>query len=192
MEIRGARDTNEQEALKDFYLSREEDMRLLSKHGNVEFVITTNYIDRYLAENDRILEIGCGTGRYALHYAHKNHRVDAIDLIAEHLDVLNKNKLPGDDICAIQGNALDLSIYPDEIFDVTLLLGPMYHLFALEDKLQCLREATRVTKRGGILFVAYCQFDAAMIQTGFMRNMCSFLVENNLLDEKEYLPISNR
>ena len=182
---------NTQEVLKEFYSSREEDKRLLSKHGNVEFYITTEYIDNYLRRDDRILEIGCGAGRYALHYAHKNHRVDAIELMAEHLEVLKSNKLPDDDICAVQGNALDLSLYADETFDVTLLLGPMYHLFTLEDKLQCLREAVRVTKKGGILFVAYCQFDASMMQAGFVRNMYSYLVENHLLDEQLYVPISN-
>ena len=184
-------DMNTQEILKEFYSSREEDKRLLSKHGKVEFLVTTKYIDKYLKKNDRILEIGCGTGRYTLHYAHKNHRVDAIDLMVEHLEVLNNNMLPDDEIHAVQGNALDLSFYADETFDVTLLLGPMYHLFTLEDKIQCLSEAVRVTKKGGILFVAYCQFDASMMQAGFLRNMYSFLIDNNLLDEKLYLPISN-
>ena len=127
---------NGQEILKEFYSSREEDKRLLSKHGNVEFFVTTEYINRYLTKNDRILEIGCGTGRYALHYARKNHRVDAIELMAEHLEVLNNNRLLGDDVCAVQGNALDLSVYADKTFDVTLLLGPMYHLFTCEDKIR--------------------------------------------------------
>jgi len=177
--------------LSDFYFSIKEDKRLTSKHGMVEFTVTTKYIEKYLKKNDRILEIGCGTGRYALYYARKNYCVDAIELMENHLEVLHKNKLPADNICAIQGNALDLSAYPDETFDVTLLLGPMYHLFTLEDKLKCLSEAKRVTKKNGVIFIAYCQFDASMIQAGFIKNMYGFLLENNLLDEKTYLPISN-
>jgi ubiquinone/menaquinone biosynthesis C-methylase UbiE len=80
------------------------------------------------------------------------------------LDVLWQNTLKTDNICAIQGNALDLSIYPDDTFNITLVLGPMYHLFTSEDKLKCLKEAERVTKKSGIIFIAYCQFDASMIQ----------------------------
>ena len=177
--------------LSDFYFSIEEDKRLISKHGMVEFTVTTKYIEKYLKKNDRILEIGCGTGRYALHYARKNYRIDAIELMKSHLEVLHENKLTTDNVCAVQGNALDLSVYPDETFGVTLLLGPIYHLFTVEDKLKCLSEASRVTKKNGIIFVAYCQFDASMIQAGFIKNMYGFLLENNLLDEKTYLPISN-
>ena len=48
---------------------------------------------------------------------------------------------------AYQGNALKLSRFADETFDMTLLLGPMYHLYTFEDKVKALCEAKRVTKR---------------------------------------------
>ena len=106
--------------------------------------------------------------------------------------MLRQNTREADHICAIQGNALDLSVYPENTFNLVLVLGPMYHLFTESDKLRCLEEAVRVAKPGGIIFVAYCQFDAAMIQTGFMRDgMYDYLLENNLLDEGLFLPISN-
>ena len=177
--------------LTDFYSSEKEDMRLLSKHGKVELIVTTKYIENYLRTGDRILEVGCGTGRYALHYAHMGYSVDAVELVQVNLDVLRQNTLPTDNIRAIRGNALDLSYYSGGTFDITLVLGPMYHLFTIEDKLRCLCEALRVTKKGGIIFVAYTQFDPSMIQTAFMGNMYDFLVENNLLDGSTYLPISN-
>ncbi len=31
-----------------------------------------------------------------------------------------------------QGNALDLSLFRDESFDITLVLGPMYHLMLMQ------------------------------------------------------------
>ena len=59
-------------------------------------------------------------------------------------------KLDGTEpITALQGNALDLSLFPDGSFDLTMLLGPMYHLYTKEDKLRALSEAVRVTKPGG-------------------------------------------
>lgn len=92
---------------------------------------------------------------------------------------------------AVQGNALDLSRYADNTFDITLVLGSMYHLFTMEDKIQCLREAIRVTKKGSIMFIDYCQFDASTVQAGFIQNLYGFLVENRLLDTQSYTPISN-
>lgn len=177
--------------LADFYSRKKEDERFSSKHGRIEYIVTLKYIDKYIQNRDRILEIGCGTGKYSLHYAHKGYQVDAVELIQSNLDILEQNKLSSDNICAIQGNALDLSVYSNDLFDITLLLGPMYHLFSIENKLKCLQEAVRVTKKGGMIFVAYCQFDASLIQVGFVGNKYNFLVENGLLDEKTYLPISN-
>ena len=43
----------------------DEEERLLSKHGSIEFITTTKYIDDLLKNGDRILEVGAGTGRYS-------------------------------------------------------------------------------------------------------------------------------
>ena len=51
---------------------------------------------------------------------------------------------------AVQGNAMDLSLFEDNTFDMALLFGPMYHLFTFEDKLKALNEAKRVVKPGGM------------------------------------------
>ena len=178
------------ELLNNFYQDGGEEQRLLSKHGQVEFIITTEYIDKYLKPGDHILEVGCGTGRYSLHYARKGYEVDAIELVQENLDIMAKNMLPTDKVRAIQGNALDLSAYGDETFDITLVLGPMYHLFEEADKLQCMKEAYRVTKKGGLVYFAYTQFDASMIQAAFSRGMYDYLAKNAMLDENTFLPIN--
>ena len=178
------------EVLNQFYHDGGEEKRLASRYGQVEFIITTDYIDKYLKPGDRILEVGCGTGRYSLHYARKGYEVDAIELVQENLDIMAQNTLPTDKVRAVQGNALDLSAYADETFDITLVLGPMYHLFTEADKLQCMKEAYRVTKQGGLVYFAYTQFDASMIQAGFSRGMYDYLVENAMLDAKSNLPIN--
>lgn len=178
--------------LNDFYAARNEDDRLASQSGAVEFRVTTAYIDRYLRPGDRIIEIGCGTGRYSLHYARRGHAVTALDLVEGNLVVLRGHMRPGDDVEVAQGNALDLSRWADGTFDAALVLGPMYHLYTEADKQTALREALRVTRRGGILFVAYCQFDASMIQAAFSgKKLYDYVVDNGLLDEGTWLPVSN-
>ena len=68
---------------------------------------------------------------------------------------------------AMQGNAMDLKRLADDHFDVTLLFGPMYHLFGSEDKRKALGEAKRVTKSGGVILVAYCMNEYGVITYGF-------------------------
>ena len=137
--------------LEQYYNSYDEERRLLSQHGQVEYLTTMKYIDESLAgiETPSILEIGAGTGRYSVTLAKRGLRVTAVELVAHNLDVL-RSKLDGTEpITVLQGNALDLSVLPDNAFDLTLVLGPMYHLYKRAEQLRALAEAVRVTKPDG-------------------------------------------
>ena len=158
-------------ALTDFYSNYDEEGRLLTKHGQVEYLTTMRYIDKFLQPGMRILEIGAATGRYSHTLARRGYQVDAVELIQHNIDIFNTLTQTGENVTIRQGNAKDLSFIGDEAYDITLLLGPMYHLFTVEDQLQALNEAIRVTKKGGILFVAYCGNDATMVQYCFGRGM---------------------
>ena len=138
----------------DFYNSYDEDNRLKLKHGTVEFLTTMRYVERYIQPSDRVLEIGAGTGRYSHTLARMGYAVDAVELVEHNIEVFQKNTLPNEKITITQGNALDLSAFPNDQYDITLLLGPLYHLYTKEEKLKALSEAIRVTKRGGIIFAA--------------------------------------
>lgn len=170
------------EALTQFYSNYDEEGRLLSKHGQVEYLTTMRYIEKYLKPGMRVLEIGAATGRYSHTLARIGYRVDAVELIQHNIDIFNSLTQPEEDITVRQGNAMDLSFYPDDTFDMTLLLGPMYHLFTVEEQLQALSEAIRVTKKGGIIMAAYCGNDATIVQFCFGRGM---------LREKRYQELIN-
>ncbi len=61
-------------------------------------------------------------------FSKKGYQVDSLELVQHNLDIL-KSKITSDmNIKAIQSNALDMSIYNDNTFDVVLCLGPLYHL----------------------------------------------------------------
>ena len=123
--------------LDAYYNSRDEEQRLLSQHGQVEYLTTMKYIHECIAQLDtpRILEVGAGTGRYSVALAREGYSVTAVELVQRNLDVL-RSKLTGTEpITAIRGDALDLSSFRDGSFDLTMLLGPMYHLYTQEDKL---------------------------------------------------------
>ena len=158
--------------LRAFYEEHcDEDARLRSRHGRVEFLTTMRYIERYLKPGGRILEIGAGTGRYSHALAQKGYAVDAVELLEHNIGVFRQNTLPGEPVTIRQGNALDLVGFGDNTYDITLLLGPMYHLYTVEEQRRALTEAVRVTKSGGVVFAAYCGSDATAIQYCFVRGM---------------------
>ena len=159
------------EVLKQFYENYDEDGRLLTRYGQVEYLTTMRYIQRYLQPGMRILEIGAATGRYSHALARMGYRVDAVELLEHNIELFRQNTQPGENITITQGNAVDLSAFADEQYDITLLLGPMYHLMEQKQQLQALSEALRITKTGGILFAAYCNNDATMVQYCFGRGM---------------------
>ncbi len=159
------------QALTEFYSSYDEDNRLRSKHGMVEYLTTMCYIEKYLRPGMRILEIGAATGRYSHALAQQGYGVDAVELVQHNIDIFREKTQPGENVTIRQGNAKDLHFLGDDTYDMTLLLGPMYHLFTVEEQLQALTEAIRVTKPGGIVFAAYCNNDATMVQYCFGRGM---------------------
>ena len=159
------------EILTQFYSNYDEEGRLLSKHGSVEFLTTMRYIEKYLRPGMRILEIGAATGRYSHALARMGYAVDAVELVQHNIDLFRENTQPGENITIRQGDARDLSFLADESYDLTLLLGPMYHLFTVMDQKLALSEALRVTKQGGILMAAYCGNEATMVQYCFGRGM---------------------
>lgn len=160
-----------QKLLEQYYGAYNEDGRLESRHGQVEFLTTMRYIHAYLRPGMRILEIGAGTGRYSHALAREGYSVDAVELVAHNIDIFRQKTQPGENITVRQGNAVDLHFLADDTYDITLLLGPMYHLFTQEDQLRALGEAIRVTKKGGVIFGAYCGNDATIIQFCFGRGM---------------------
>jgi len=171
--------------LNDFYNAKDEDARLTTRQGMVEYRTTLHYIEKYLRPGMRVLEIGAGTGRYSLELARRGCCVRAVELIDRNIQVFREKIRPDMDIEVYQGNALDLSFLQDASFDMVLLLGPMYHLYTRQDQQQALSEAMRLTRPGGYLYTAYCLMDASILSFGFLKDggkNAQMLIDKGLLD----------
>lgn len=188
--------------LEKYYNKFPEEKRLTRRHGRVEFITTMKYIHECLANVKqgteetgregflqeagretplRILDVGAGTGRYSTALAAEGFDVTAVELVRYNLGILKSKKSP---VRAYQGNALDLSRFPDDSFDITLLLGPMYHLYCFEDKCRALREAGRVTRAGGRILVAYCMNEYGVLLYGFRDGHAGECLEDGRLSEE--------
>lgn len=168
--------------LEKYYNKFCEDKRLTRRHGQVEYITSMKYIHEYLEnkENAKILDVGAGTGRYSVQLANEGYDVTAIELVKHNLGIL---KSKGSTVKAMHGTALDLSRFPENSFDMTLVFGPMYHLYKFEDKVKALKEAKRVTKIGGIILVAYCMNEYSVLTYGFKENNIRECIDNGKLTE---------
>lgn len=177
--------------LAQYYGCYDENGRLLPNHGKVEFITTMKYVKKYLCPGMRVLEIGAGTGRYSHALAREGYEVDAVELIESNIKAFKQNTQPGENVTVTQGDARQLAGYADGTYDITLLLGPMYHLFTREDQEQALKEAVRVTRPGGVIFAAYCMGDPSIVSFGFIKGNVRQLIEKGMLDEETFTPRSD-
>ncbi len=171
--------------LEEYYNKFNEEKRLNSRHGQVEFRTSMKYIHEYIdsskpAGDIKILDIGAGTGRYSVALANEGYDVTAVELVKHNLGILKSKK---SSVRAILGNALNLKKLPENEFDVTLLFGPMYHLFGFEDKKKALLEAKRVTKPGGVILVAYCMNEYGVLTYAFKEKHILECMDENRLTE---------
>lgn len=171
------------EKLIQYYNKFNEEKRLDSRHGFVEFTVSMHVIHQFLKtmDNPKILDIGAGTGKYSVALANEGYDVTAVELVKSNLGTLKAKKSA---VKAYQGNAMNLKRFKDESFDLTLLFGPMYHLFDEKDKIQALNEAKRVTKKEGIILVAYVMNDYSILVYGFEEGHIKECIESGKIDEQ--------
>lgn len=161
---------NIEKILTEYYENYNEDLRLVKdKAHTIEFITTTKYIDKYLNKGDKILEVGAGTGRYSIFYASKGFNVTAVELVNKNLNILKSKIEEKMNINAFQGNCINLEMIEDNTFDITLVLGPMYHLYNDEDINKAMKEVIRVTKKNGKILLAYITDDAVVLSYGLRK-----------------------
>lgn len=177
-----------EENLITYYNKFNEDKRLNTRHGTIEFITTMKYIKNYLKPNDKIIEIGAGTGKYSITLSNEGYDVTAVELVKHNLKEIEKKS---NKVKTILGNAINLKMIKDNTYDITLLLGPMYHLITKEEKIQALEEAKRITKKNGIIMVAYCMNDYAVLIHGFRDNNIIEAIKNNNIDSNFHLTPKN-
>ena len=156
--------SDDADLVQEVYRRTNEDSRLnKSQAARVEFLTTVRYIEKYLTPGAKILDVGAGAGEYSFYFVRKGYQVSALELADANIAAFRAKMTEDHPIDLVQGNALDLSRYDSESFDVVLLFGPLYHLHEEADKLRCIEEAKRVCKPKGKIFFAFISNDMVIL-----------------------------
>ena len=166
--------------IEKHYNKHPEDLRLLRRHGIVEFETTMHHLRRFLQPGQMILDVGAGTGRYSSALMDEGYRVKAVELVRRNIEVFKKRDPRAD---VVQGDARSMPLIADGVADITLLLGPLYHLFGDEEKLKALLEAKRITKPGGLIFVAYLMNEYSILSYCFDEDRIGNLMASGAIDK---------
>ena len=170
--------------IEKHYNKHPEDLRLLRRHGMVEFATTMHHLHRYLQPGAQVLDIGAGTGRYTSALMAEGYQVKAVELVRRNIDVFLKREPKAD---VQQGDARNMPFIPTHSADVTLLLGPLYHLIGFDEKLKALNEARRVTRPGGLIFVAYLMNEYSILSYCFDEDRIGGLLARGVVDEQFHI-----
>lgn len=168
--------------IEKHYNKHPEDLRLQRRHGIVEFETTMHHLQRFLRPDSSILDIGAGTGRYTSALMKNGYDVKAVELVRRNIEVFLKRE-PSANV--VQGDARCMPFIPDNSADITLLLGPLYHLIGDDEKLKALKEARRITKPEGVIFVAYLMNEYSILSYCFDEDRIEELLSNGFVD-KDY------
>jgi SAM-dependent methyltransferase len=112
-----------------------------------------HYLRRYVGVGDRVLEIGCGPGRFTLELVALGARVVAADLSPGQLE-LHRRRVPDDAIeDRVVADVVDLSRFADSSFDATVCYGgPLSYV--MDEAPRAVAELVRVTRPGGHVLVS--------------------------------------
>ncbi len=139
-----------------YYNLGKEQNRLTSGTGSLEQVRTRDILSRFLPQTGIIYDIGGGAGIYALPLARLGYQVHLVDLMPLHVQQAQVASAEQADfpLASLRvGDARHLD-FADNSADAVLLFGPLYHLTERDDRIHALKEAYRVLKPGGQVFVA--------------------------------------
>jgi SAM-dependent methyltransferase len=158
--------------IRTYYELAPEHERLGTGPSQLEFERTKELLRSRLPKPPAtVLDVGGGPGVYGFWLAELGYDVHLIDPVANlvaHAQALNETAAHSLQSCRI-GDARSLDWKSDSV-EAILELGPLYHLIEREERLQALREASRVLIPGGCLFAAGISWFASALD-GLSRDL---------------------
>jgi SAM-dependent methyltransferase len=151
-----------------------------SPYHQIEFMITTYFLKKYLPKHGLVLDAGAGPGRYSIELVRQDYNVAVLDLVPEMLRLAKKKAKQagvfGKISQFIEGSIEDLSMFTDETFDSVLCLGgALNHLLGTKQRERAAGELVRVAKKDAPVLVS------VISRIGLLKSMLT-----RFPDEMEY------
>ena len=168
----------------DYFM--DENLKLYQDKEHFRFNTDTKLLAKFvhLKKQERILDIGTNNAALLVYFDQFNVKeLVGVEILEETSKVAQKN---ADMFIKHPVKIVNQPIqrYEDDMFDVTLLFGPMYHLHGPDEKLQALMEAKRVTKPGGRILVAYIMNEYSVITYAIKERHILEGIKEGMLDEQ--------
>lgn len=137
-----------------------------------------NYIIKYINDNHKILEAGCGTGSWVFYLNKMGFDIEGIDLSKNAVDIAKSH----DPQIRIYNQDIQKTKYPDNYFDVILSFGVLEHFINGPQK--ALSEFKRIIKDDGILILTVPTQNIVRYlfinHIKRIRDFCNKLLNNNI------------
>lgn len=165
----------------EFYDCGAEKGRLERGLGKIELYRTKEILSKYITNTKNIIyDVGGGIGVYSSWLSKKDNELHLLELAPLAVRYAIENQSLYNTFVAEVCDARNIN-REDESADIVLLMGPLYHLQNKDDRIQVLKEAKRVLKKGGLLFaVGISKFSSTTWA------LSTYGESNNLLDDDIY------
>lgn len=137
--------------------SRYDEQRFTTKQGRLFAALEQRQLERavrVLRSGDRVLEVGCGTGRFSLYMSQRGFSVVAVDPSPDMLEVAARKCSPLGVVRFEQAEGARLG-FDDASFDFVFAIRVLNQAESEEHALRVVREMIRVARVGGLVLVEF-------------------------------------
>ena len=143
-------------------------------YGRLQGIIHTDFIRRYVRPGARVLDAGCGPGRFSIAIAELGATVTALDL-SEHQLQLAKERLGEAGVLErvdgfVSADIADLSMFADGRFDVVVCYGGALS-YVCDQRHGAASELVRVVRREGVILTSVMSLNGAAVDLVRRPNM---------------------
>lgn len=150
-------DAAEVAAFYDLYGRNEWDRLEATAYGRLKAVMHADFLRRFIRPGDRVLDAGCGPGRFTIELAEIGARLVALDVSPGQLRLARESVERAGLVAAVEefvvGDIADLSRLADASFDAVVCYGGALS-YVCERRQEAAAELMRVVKPGGRLIAS--------------------------------------
>lgn len=151
--------------LYNFYKNRnDEKFENPSNYAKLERYITCLYLNKYIKEGDKVIEIGSGIKAFTPELSNRNIEITAVDIFGKYFSSFPKKQ----NIKTVIADIINLKSIKNESFDIVFVNGVLSHLFEEKDIKKAISESVRICKKGGFVLFTFLSPTAIIIRYGLI------------------------